>query len=892
MGLKQKPFSDSEKKILEETKKRGDPIELEEFKKHLKKDREIRNKVLGKESAKKIEVIPDKKTAIVENKKRARAGKDVSLSGEEKEPIKNEKETEEIAKQILDKYATAILRDSAIHEKNGVSIPNLKRTEDYNSSKYNKDIVLWIPPKDCIRLEFEHDDYDVNLRCIRECECALKPFGLDYCITEHEGGKSPYVNVFNLKGIPVNEDNPLAKNLLVDLIASNVVKEGLDRSNLGWTYSPVIEHPHWKKKYKGAIHKVIRGKNPVEHENEYPKELLKRIKKSKIHYKYDIIQIQQKYSWVNAFLINFCTENKLPVGNRNRIIEKNLAVIIVHRKDRDKIMEKYLKTQGRKHNSLTGWFNKVINGDIRQVSPGELKKYIKDNNVSFKIPTTITTTEEPEKITITPEEHIILTNPDLLELIDKELDKTIVEEHETRKAILLNTCGKYVKNANIASFNLCVNSNSGAGKDYITKNVLKIFPSTDIEIRTRISPTALTYWHNSKFEPEWTWENKVLVLLDISNTILNCDVFKLMCSDEIYSTVTIEQRAYDIKIQGKPVIIITTASANPKSEMLRRFPFLQLDETVNQTKSIKKAQAKAAIEGVSLKYNPLITSALGKIGRVRVKIPFADRLIDVFPDEHIIMRTHFSRLLDYIKASAALYQFQREKDNEGFVIAQPPDYDNATILLQKTTSNPMMIPLSRKQQMLLAECRRLGTFTVKELEPHIPFLVQSKIYSSLDTLQEYGFLNSFIKETEESKRPVRYYSFVEFYIKNIPTWDEIENSCRKKGIKGIGEIEGIRGNEGINGKTKEKLLTQDMMNNDKNNSLNSPPISPLENKKNLHEKISEVKLYVNNIIMKGHDGVSYAALKDHFDEPFISKLIESQQLFKIPNTDCYKWEGK
>lgn len=292
------------------------------------------------------------------------------------------------AKKILDKWATQILRKKAIREKNKVSMPNQDFAEDYLPEKYDLDIVLWIPPKDCIRLEFENDDYNTNLRCIRECESAAKALGFDYCISEHKGGKSPYFNMFNITGIPVNEDNPLAKNLLIDLILPNVVKESLDRSNLGWTLSPVIGHEHWKKKYKGAIHKIIRGKNPLEHKNEYPKQLLKQIKKSKIYFKHDQVQIQQNYKWVNDFLINYCTLHKLPIGNRNHVVEKNLAVLIIHHKDRDKIISKYLKVQERKHDSLKGWLNKVIKGEITQVSPLELRKYIEENKINYKIPIT------------------------------------------------------------------------------------------------------------------------------------------------------------------------------------------------------------------------------------------------------------------------------------------------------------------------------------------------------------------------------------------------------------------------------------------------------------------------------------------------------------------------
>ena len=67
-----------------------------------------------------------------------------------------------------------------------------------------------------------------------------------------------------------------------------------------------------------------------------------------------------------------------------------------------------------------------------------------------------------------------------------------------------------------------------------------------------------------------------------------------------------------------------------------------------------------------------------------IKIPFAESLVNYFPSEHLIMRTHFERLLDFIKASTALYQFQRERDSDGYIRAESQDYDNAIISLKAT----------------------------------------------------------------------------------------------------------------------------------------------------------------------------------------------------------------
>jgi hypothetical protein len=478
-------------------------------------------------------------------------------------------------KEILDRWATYIIRKKAIWEKNGVSQIDQNKGEDYTPDKYDSDIVLWIPPKDCIRLEFEHEDYNTNLRCIRECESSAKALGFDYCITEHKGGKSPYFNMNNIDGLPVNEDNPLAKNLLIDLVIPNIVKEGLDRSNLGWTLSPVIGHEHWKKKYKGAIHKIIRGKHPLEHKNEYPKELLKQIKKSKIQHKYDMIQVQQNYSWASDFLIDYCTKNKLPVGNRNRvieknlavlivhhkdrdIIEKNLAVLIVHHKDRDKLISQYFKTQERKHDSLKGWFNKVVKGEIKQVSPTELKKYIEENNIPYTVPQTqvggIPTV--PTKTTITTEEQQLLTDPRLLDIIVEEIqNKRVVGEKETIRCIFIVTNSRLVKNIKPTSSNLNVNDISGVGKDWIVKAVLDILPDGTVIYRTKITPELLTYWHNSKYEPEWTWNGKILYIEDISTVLLNSDVFKVFSSGGSKATVLIKQYPVDIIINGKPSML-------------------------------------------------------------------------------------------------------------------------------------------------------------------------------------------------------------------------------------------------------------------------------------------------------------------------------------------------
>lgn len=829
------------------------------------------------------------------------------------------------AKKILDKYATAILRQSAIFERNGVSIPNLDKVEDYTPESYKGDEVLWIPPKDCIRIEFEHDDTKTNIRCIRECESAAKALGFDYCITEHEGGKSPYFNMFNIKRMPVNEDGPIAKSLLIDLILPEAVKARLDRSNLGWTYSPIIGHPHWKKKYKGAVHKNIRGINPLEQQNEYSENLLKQIKKSKVHYKSNVFQVQQQYSWVADFLINYCTKNRLPTGTRNHIIEKNLAVLIIHNRNRDKLIAEYLVVQGRKHNSVKGWLTKVAKGEITQVSPMELKRYIEDNNIPYEIPTDKEGIKKKEKKPTTPEEHKILSDPKLLDIIIREIqEKRVVGEKETIECIIIVTNCRLVKNIKATSSNINVNDESGLGKDWIVKGVLDILPDNVVVYRTKITPELLTYWHNSKYEPEWTWDGKILYIEDISTTLLNSDVFKVFSSGGSKATVLIKQLPIDIIINGKPSMVITSYQVNPNSENLRRYPICFCDSSEDQTLEIMRRQSYEDATGYIYSYNPELKAAISKLRMVSVVIPFAEKLPYFFPKNNF-MRTHYKRFLDYIKSSAALHQYQREEDGHGNIVATGEDYDIARMVLLKNTNNPSMIPLTRDQDNIFNFFKEHPDqwYSVNDIENKFP-ISSEWLRKQLKQLFKNGFLNSIQAEREGVKRKVTEYSFSSENTVEIPLYSRIIDDSS---VNTINTINTINPSNTINNnlpsiKTpnvyipKDKITTEltDIQQKNKKitteltdkpqeglsrngvstgekkllnelNELNEHGLNK-QQKISLNTKIQELKKYCEDLKAKGHK-LTYDNLCFNFDVDFIEKCKQDRLLKALPEGDYY-----
>jgi hypothetical protein len=68
-----------------------------------------------------------------------------------------------------------------------------------------------------------------------------------------------------------------------------------------------------------------------------------------------------------------------------------------------------------------------------------------------------------------------------------------------------------------------------------------------------------------------------------------------------------------------------------------------------------------------------------------VVIPFAQRLVEMIPDDRVEGRRAVGLLLGSVAASALLHQFQRERDEQGRVLATADDY----AVVRKLLAGPM-----------------------------------------------------------------------------------------------------------------------------------------------------------------------------------------------------------
>ncbi|MBU4501669.1 MAG: hypothetical protein KKA79_03695 [Nanoarchaeota archaeon] len=264
---------------------------------------------------------------------------------------------------------------------------------------------------------------------------------------------------------------------------------------------------------------------------------------------------------------------------------------------------------------------------------------------------------------------------------------------------------------------------------------------------------------------------------------MNSEAFKVMCSEGSISTTVIKGKAVDIEIKGKPAILVTTATANPKAEILNRFNLISLDETEEQTKRIMEKQGKRSEKGYSEEYDTIITESLSFLKRVNIKIPFGSKLSHFFPANILRMRRDFERFLNLIKSSVALHQKQRKQDEEGYYIAEKEDYELARNLIITIQTNSM-IGLPHRLKKAYDCCNNLSTkkglfidniegFTAKEIHANFPFVSERMWRDYLDNLCEFKLLSAKLGEREGIKQKVTIYSSQSLIKINLPLFSDI-----------------------------------------------------------------------------------------------------------------------
>ncbi len=365
-----------------------------------------------------------------------------------------------------------------------------------------------------------------------------------------------------------------------------------------------------------------------------------------------------------------------------------------------------------------------------------------------------------------------LKEPKLLKTILEQLDKKIMGEFKAKKNIFLHASHIWVKNPTI-KLHTFINSESSAGKSYTTRKIYDMFPDNLKMYRNKITNEAFTYWHRTNVK--WTWDGKLLLLDDPKEELLNGDTFKTMLSEGSKATVVINQVAIDIDIKGTPNVLLTTANNKPNDEVENRFNFINLDESESQTINIYKMQAEQSSKSTKPSFDFNIKQCLTQLKMVKVVIPYGDKLWGVFPSKSIRGRRDFPRFLELIKTSAALHQYQREKDGKGNVLASGFDYEVARSVIVDMNINEHLVVLTHSLKKAYELCKDFkgGWFTIEDIYKAHPIKSERQWYRNINRFLNKSLLEVDIIVTEGKGKNPQLYRALNIVGYKLPNFKQV-----------------------------------------------------------------------------------------------------------------------
>lgn len=229
---------------------------------------------------------------------------------------------------------------------------------------------------------------------------------------------------------------------------------------------------------------------------------------------------------------------------------------------------------------------------------------------------------------------------------------------------------------------VAVKGPSSAGKSFLVRQVLRLFPASAFYELSSMSERALAYSQ----EP---LKQRMLVIQEnagVSGEMATYLLRSLLSEGELrYETVERSPsglRSRVIHREGPTGLVTTTTALSLHGENETRLLSLAIDDTAEQTREILRAIALDDIcKAPDLNGSRNLQEWLEQHGERRVIVPFAPRLADLIPPVATRLRRDFTAFLTLVRACAFLHQVTRSRSPEGAVVATLDDYDTVRSLV-------------------------------------------------------------------------------------------------------------------------------------------------------------------------------------------------------------------
>jgi hypothetical protein len=283
----------------------------------------------------------------------------------------------------------------------------------------------------------------------------------------------------------------------------------------------------------------------------------------------------------------------------------------------------------------------------------------------------------------------LLRDPRLIEAIRDDLQFLgIAGERELSQTLYLVGVSRLLRKPLSAR----VHGPTSSGKSFVAETVSDCFPPETVIHATQITPQA--FFH---MEPD-SLRHKFIVAGERSHKEDDEAAEKTRALRELQATGKLSKLismkgphgqfvTKHIEQEGPIAYVETTSAAKVFEEDANRCLTLFTDERPGQTKNI--------IETLAVRYAGAETAADRErilqrhhalqrmLQPIQVVIPYAERLGQLLDYQRVELRRGFPQIMSLVQAVTLLHQWQRERDDQGRLVATPADYQIAQHLLMK-----------------------------------------------------------------------------------------------------------------------------------------------------------------------------------------------------------------
>ncbi|POS00648.1 DNA primase catalytic core [Flavobacterium croceum DSM 17960] len=295
------------------------------------------------------------------------------------------------------------------------------------------------------------------------------------------------------------------------------------------------------------------------------------------------------------------------------------------------------------------------------------------------------TTEQPKKPTATntqpPTNIDFLKQKDLLNELNKLIEQSGIIGEENSRLLLYIIASSYKTKHPLHAI---VQGSSGSGKTHLISKIADLMPIEDVFRFTRITESSLYNWG------EFDLVHKVIVIEDLDGLKEEAlyPLRELISNQRVSSSTSVKDKKGNIKSTNKEVKgIFSSLSATTKGEtyednMSRSF-LIAVDESQEQSKRIIQYQNKKYAGEIDPKQQEKAKHQLQQITRALKEYDVVNQYatqLELPEEVHKIRRLN-EMFQSIIKQITIINQYQRKTTNDGRLITQIEDLEQATEVL-------------------------------------------------------------------------------------------------------------------------------------------------------------------------------------------------------------------